>query len=547
MASWEFPIQAPSKNPKKEQDNESDFFLSAALNDRILNFWGLDTNNVNETSTSSVASFTLNDAPLFTDVLAMSSKSSSSSSDKQRHVLVSAITNKGQLSLFTHSLSAEAAAVKLKKPIKALNQIKVETKDSSAPLRIYGAFIANSQHVRVSSLELKSDDDVSPQNDLSKLLSDYYLYIVYGSSLNPKIEKLQFSDLNESKLTLKRDDPFKTSVTLQTQTTKIETPAVAKELKVLVPGYAAPQTNSQLGNKRKSTEPSQMTLEERLNVLGIEANDGETNGDMYFANGGQVPKTDNLLVLLVQGLQSNDAKMLNHVLQHKNDKVINKTVRLLPSQYIITLVKELNKRLQGHAQSGLGIIKWLKSVLMTHTSYLMSYPDLIESLGSVYEMMNARTKLFPQLAKLQGKLQLVMSQVSSQAEGVQSNAEKDAQPLLYYQDSTSEDEQIEDELIPSHSEYEEYRFSDDDDDEQEEEDSNADEEMAEEDVVEHKKETLSFKKGKNISKSSLVKKKDEDDDDDEDGDSDDDEDDKKNGFYSDNDDEEDDDEEETDN
>ncbi len=39
------------------------------------------------------------------------------------------------------------------------------------------------------------------------------------------------------------------------------------------------------------------------------------------------------------------------------------------------------------------------------------YPDLIESLGSVYEMMNARTKLFPQLSKLQGKLQLVMSQV----------------------------------------------------------------------------------------------------------------------------------------
>jgi hypothetical protein len=59
-----------------------------------------------------------------------------------------------------------------------------------------------------------------------------------------------------------------------------------------------------------------MTLEERLNVLGIESNDGgETNGgvagDMYYANGGQVPKTDNLLVLLVQGLQSNDAKMLN--------------------------------------------------------------------------------------------------------------------------------------------------------------------------------------------------------------------------------------------
>jgi hypothetical protein len=134
-------------------------------------------------------------------------------------------------------------------------------------------------------------------------------------------------------------------------------------------------------------------------------------------------------------------------------------------------------------------------------------------------MMNARTKLFPQLSKLQGKLQLVMSQVSSQAEGIQTNAEKDAQPLLYYQDSTSEDEQLEDELIPSHSEYDDYRFSDEDD---EDESTMDDEEMIEEDddeddhdnngklqedhAMSGKKEVLSFKKSKaNLSKNSLLK------------------------------------------
>lgn len=86
---------------------------------------------------------------------------------------------------------------------------------------------------------------------------------------------------------------------------------------------------------------------------------------------------------------------------------------------------------------------------------------MIDSLGSVYEMMNARTKLFPQLSKLQGKLQLVMTQVSSQAESLQTN-DKDGQALLYYQDSNSEDEQVEEELIPSHSEFDDYLFSDED-------------------------------------------------------------------------------------
>ena len=63
-----------------------------------------------------------------------------------------------------------------------------------------------------------------------------------------------------------------------------------------------------------------MSLEERLNVLGIDSN-SSMNGDAVDgdgaaafgkqAGGGQLPKTDNLLVLLVQGLQSNDSKMLN--------------------------------------------------------------------------------------------------------------------------------------------------------------------------------------------------------------------------------------------
>ena len=55
-----------------------------------------------------------------------------------------------------------------------------------------------------------------------------------------------------------------------------------------------------------------MSLEERLNVMGIDSNmEVNGGGGEAFLKNGQMPKTDNLLVLLVQGLQSNDAKMLN--------------------------------------------------------------------------------------------------------------------------------------------------------------------------------------------------------------------------------------------
>jgi hypothetical protein len=56
---------------------------------------------------------------------------------------------------------------------------------------------------------------------------------------------------------------------------------------------------------------NQMSLEERLNVMDIDSNMKVNGGGEAFLKNGQMPQTDNLLVLLVQGLQSNDAKILN--------------------------------------------------------------------------------------------------------------------------------------------------------------------------------------------------------------------------------------------
>lgn len=68
----------------------------------------------------------------------------------------------------------------------------------------------------------------------------------------------KLSELTEKITVLKRQDPFKSKVLVQIQTTKIETPDVGKELKVLVPGYMAPQSNNNLISKRKSVDPSQV-------------------------------------------------------------------------------------------------------------------------------------------------------------------------------------------------------------------------------------------------------------------------------------------------
>ena len=44
--------------------------------------------------------------------------------------------------------------------------------------------------------------------------------------------------------------------------------------------------------------------------------------------------------------------------------------------------------------------------------YSLQFPELVDVLSSMYNMMESRTALYSRLIKLQGKLNLVLSQVS---------------------------------------------------------------------------------------------------------------------------------------
>ena len=150
-----------------------------------------------------MASFTANDSPIFLDVVNVLNNKDANTSP---FALICAVTGKGHLYIYNHQLLSNTQAInnnttnknenKLKKPIKAVNQIQIETNEGT-PLKIYGAFVTNLQNERVdkidissSSLSLTSSSNASAISIPSASLSQQYLYIVYGSHLNPKIEKL---------------------------------------------------------------------------------------------------------------------------------------------------------------------------------------------------------------------------------------------------------------------------------------------------------------------------------------------------------------------
>jgi len=54
---------------------------------------------------------------------------------------------------------------------------------------------------------------------------------------------------------------------------------------------------------------------------------------------------------------------------------------------------------------------WLRAVLRYHAPYLMSVPDLVKTLSSLYLVVDSRLSSYNRLLKLSGRLDLLTSQV----------------------------------------------------------------------------------------------------------------------------------------
>ena len=122
--------------------------------------------------------------------------------------------------------------------------------------------------------------------------------------------------------------------------------------------------------------------------------------------------------------------------------------------------------------------KWLKAVLRHHTSYVMSSPDCEEIIASINAVIESRTKNYQQILQLRGKLEMMVQQVTAQAEDqdkCQPLQEPQKEALLVYHDDDSSDglsDKLDDMLMPA---------SDTDNDDWE---NNEQEESDVEDVVE---------------------------------------------------------------
>uniref|UniRef100_A0A8D0CZA2 WD repeat domain 43 n=1 Tax=Sander lucioperca TaxID=283035 RepID=A0A8D0CZA2_SANLU len=299
---------------------------------------------------NSVVSFTLTDEPKHIDLV--------TSNSKEEAVRLAVVCKDGQLHLFEHFLNGPC-----KKPFSPLCTVQMsDTKDSPAPIPLLAAALrADTQSV----------------------------LLAYGNHLQPVMEKVEINTA-ERHVCLTRDVQTSLSLSMETSVSKVKTPIVNAKSRVLVPGLPGHQApvkgTSQASEKRKKdTDTKEMSIAERLGEIDLSTVSTEKGAPKGTAS----LQTDNFAVLLVQGLESNDANILN----------------------VSSSGSHLTAYLFVPSCRAVLMVRWLKAVLMHHTSYLASLPDLVTQLGVLYHMIESRVKMFHKLTKLHGKLYLLMTQV----------------------------------------------------------------------------------------------------------------------------------------
>lgn len=173
---------------------------------------------------------------------------------------------------------------------------------------------------------------------------------------------------------------------------------------------------------------------------------------------GKAPRVASNVAVLTSALASNDKHQLQTVLDQQDMRVISATVLALPLGSVLPLLLELMNRFSRKPSASLA--GWLRFVLITHQAYLTSLPNLISRLSGLYNFLDDRLKTFPDLLRLNGRFELLLSHI----EPSNSGAADDSAPFNTYfegaDDADFDDDGDDDD--------------DDDDDEEAEEDDDAD-------------------------------------------------------------------------
>ncbi|PWN53821.1 NUC189-domain-containing protein [Violaceomyces palustris] len=186
------------------------------------------------------------------------------------------------------------------------------------------------------------------------------------------------------------------------------------------------------GSGPAQSEGQEPTLAQRLRSLGVRSGVSD-NGDSDEEEGADRKRNliseASLSTSLSQALHSGDSALLSSCLSHTDSALIRATVRKISGPMAVRLLEECVARLNGRGSKGnngaskgtlgsqraRGITEWCRATMLSHMGYLMSIPNLVTRMASLHSTLSARLSSHERLLALNGRLELVLSQIEMRA------------------------------------------------------------------------------------------------------------------------------------
>ncbi|KAJ7373195.1 WD repeat-containing protein 43 [Desmophyllum pertusum] len=397
------------------------YFISGAEQDRLMNVWymNLDTHDKN-----ALVSLSLTDEPIAVDVVRHSNR------DKPIHIAVA--SKDGQLHIFEYSLNG--GRKKPLRPTKTVQLVCSEKKDGTP------------SPIPVLCIRLLSEAE--PE-----------VLIAYGSTVKPQFETLAYSTMEEHTCLIRQNtsnlllsdgshEPFQVDKGAQVSFAEVTTLGPGN-MALATPTAVSEVEQTKTKNKTRTGRPEEQSIEDRLKAINTASSETQT---LRSKESGP-PTAGSLAQMLIQALHSQDSTLLEDVLRHggKKEFVMKNTIKRLPVNLAIPFLTELVHKIQATPWRAEQLVLWIKHILSAHMAYLMTVPDLVDSLSGLYTMAESRVDVFSKLCKLQGRLDLMLSQVDSQSYGGTADEDEPVEPTVVYQEEDSDEEP----LVPIEAEHSE--------------------------------------------------------------------------------------------
>ncbi|KAF9919522.1 WD repeat-containing protein 43 [Linnemannia zychae] len=318
------------------------------------------------------------------------------------------------------------------------------------------------------------------------------MILARGSNIKPVFEKIDFQNedgsLKEKELILTRapvtgflmDESEQTASNIKATKKSYDETTVtvvgAADFALATPALAEEDLSEEEGSEAEEKDAAELegqTMAEKLKDLTA-----ETTGKKSKQNKYSTPKANSLQQMLIQALHSNDLQLLEACLTFNNVEVIRNTIRRLPTAYVIPFLTQVIHKFQQKPSRGEALLEWIKAVMLIHTAYLMTVPDLVKKLSNFYQTLDSRVSVYDRLVDLHGRLDVVMSRVEIRHQDPD-DTRNEAQTV--YREDEDDDEEEDEEMDLEDDAEDDELAEDDDEDDSEDGDEEGDSDMSDED------------------------------------------------------------------